>query len=174
MLQYPHIYVTGIFMEQWLDVVGFEDIYEVSDHGRVRSKITQKFKKITFAKDDGRPYLNIWKFGQQKIVRPHRLVLEAFVGKCPDGMECCHNDGNHQNNHISNLRWDTPKNNSVDKIRHGTTNRGERCGTAKLTLKQVNAIRKDDRLQRIIAEEYGVRQSVISRIKNGVLWQHDF
>ena len=49
----------------------------------------------------------------------------------------------------------------------------ERCGTAKLTLEQVNAIRKDDRLQRIIAEEYGVKQSLISRIKNGIRWQHD-
>jgi hypothetical protein len=42
-----------------------------------------------------------------------------------------------------------------------------------LTKEQVIAIRNDSRLQRIIAEEYGVRQSLISRIKNGVRWQHD-
>ena len=160
-------------MEKWLDVIDFEGIYEVSNHGNVRSLKSGKFKKITIDKTTNRPFLNIWKNNKQSVVRIHKLVLEAFVGKKPQGMECCHNDGNPFNNHIDNLRWDTPKNNHADKVKHGTTNRGERCGTAKLTLDQVNAIRKDDRLQRIIAEEYGVRQSLISRIKNGVRWQHD-
>ena len=160
-------------MEQWLNVVGFEGLYEVSNYGQVRSVKTGQIKKQTVSKIDKRFYLGLWINNKQKIVKPHRLVLEAFVGKCPDGMECCHNDGNSFNNHLNNLRWDTPKNNHADKVKHGTTNRGERCGTAKLTLEQVNSIRKDNRLQRVIAEEYGVRQSLISRIKNGVRWQHD-
>lgn len=160
-------------MEQWLDVVGFEGIYQVSDHGNVRIIKSGKLKKITTDKITNRPFLNIWKNNKQSVIRIHKLVLEAFVGKRPKGMECCHNDGNPFNNHINNLRWDTPKNNHADKIRHGTTNRGERCGRAKLTLEQVNAIRKDNRLQRVIAEEYGVKQNTISRIKNGVIWQHD-
>lgn len=160
-------------MEQWLDVVGFEGLYEVSNHGQVRSVKTGQIKKITTDKKTNRPFLNIWKKNKQSVIRIHKLVLEAFVGKKPDGMECCHNDGNPFNNHISNLRWDTPKNNHADKVKHGTTNRGERCGTAKLTLEQVRAIRKDDRLQKIIAKEYEVQQSLISRIKNGVRWQHD-
>ena len=160
-------------MEQWRDVIGFEDLYEVSNHGQIRSKKTNAIKKLTFSKKENRPYLGLWKNNKVKICKPHRLVLEAFVGKCPKGLEGCHNDGNTLNNHINNLRWDTPKNNHADKIKHGTTNRGERCGTAKLTLVQVNAIRKDNRLQRIIAEEYSVRQSLISRIKNGTRWQHD-
>lgn len=160
-------------MEQWLDVIGFEGIYQVSNHGQVRSVKTGQIKKQTVSKTDKRFYLGLWVNNKQKIVKPHRLVLEAFVGKCPNGMECCHNDGNAFNNHLNNLRWDTPKNNHADKVKHGTTNRGERCASAKLTLDQVNAIRKDDRIQRIIAEEYGVKQSLISRIKNGVRWQHN-
>jgi hypothetical protein len=99
--------------------------------------------------------------------------MEAFVGIRPQGMECCHNDGNPQNNHWSNLRWDTPKNNHADKVKHGTTNRGEQCGTAKLTLEQVRAIRQDTRLQRIIAAEYGVKDNTISRIKSFKRWAHD-
>jgi hypothetical protein len=87
-------------------------------------------------------------------------------------MECCHNDGNPNNNHLSNLRWDTSKNNHADKVRHGTTNRGERCGTAKLTQSQVDEIRQDNRLQRLIAADYGVHQNTISRIKNGKRWTH--
>jgi hypothetical protein len=159
-------------MEQWLDVVGFEGIYQVSNHGQVRSVKTGQIKKQTVRKSDNRFYLGLWANNKQKIVQPHKLVLEAFIGKRPQGMEGCHNDGNALNNHLTNLRWDTPKNNHADKVKHGTTNRGERCGTAKLTIDQVREIRKDDRLQRIIAKEYGIAESMISRIKNGVRWQH--
>ena len=159
-------------MEQWLDVVGFEGIYQVSNFGRIRSVKTGKIKEQTVQDNDNRPYLGLWKNNKQKICRPHKLVMEAFVGIRPQGMECCHNDGNPQNNHLSNLRWDTSKNNHADKVKHGTTNRGKQCGTAKLTLEQVRAIRQDDRLQRIIAAEYGVRDNTISRIKSGKRWTH--
>jgi len=158
---------------EWKNVVGFEGLYEVSNHGEIRSKKTGQIKKQTIGKD-GRPYCGLWVNNKQKIIRPHKLVLEAFVGEKPKGMECCHNDGNHQNNNLNNLRWDTPKNNHADKLKHGTSNTGERCNWAKLTLEQVKSIRQDDRLQRVIAEEYGVLQNTISRIKNGKRWQHDF
>ncbi len=160
-------------MEQWRNVVGFEGIYEISNFGNVRSVKTRKIKKLTISKTCQRPYLSLWKNNKSMVCRPHKLVMEAFVGIRPQGMECCHNDGNPQNNHLSNLRWDTPKNNHADKIKHGTTNRGERCGAAKLTLEQVNAIRNDNRLQRLIAADYGVLQNTISRIKSGKRWSHD-
>lgn len=50
----------------------------------------------------------------------HRLILEAFVGPCPAGMEACHNDGNPINNRLDNLRWDTHISNMQDMARHGT------------------------------------------------------
>jgi hypothetical protein len=159
-------------MENWINVVDFEGIYEVSNYGNIRSTKTKQLKKITFDAHN-RPYLGLWKNNKQKIVRPHKLVLEAFVGKAPQGMECCHNDGNQQNNRLENLRWDTPKNNHADKLKHGTSNTGERCNWAKLTKAQVIAIRADTRTQKEIAAEYGVQQSQISRIKNGVRWIHD-
>lgn len=51
----------------------------------------------------------------------HRLICEIFYGESPQGMEACHNDGNKNNNHPSNLRWDTRKNNMADKKKHGTS-----------------------------------------------------
>jgi hypothetical protein len=51
--------------------------------------------------------------------RIHTLVLEAFAGPRPEGMEGCHNDGNPTNNHIDNLRWDTRSANNQDTLRHG-------------------------------------------------------
>lgn len=50
----------------------------------------------------------------------HPLVLEAFVGPRPPGMEACHADGNKTNNALSNLRWDTKRANELDAIRLGT------------------------------------------------------
>ena len=160
-------------MEEWRDVVGFEGLYKVSNFGRIQTVKTGKIKEQTISKADNRPYLSLWKNNKIKVCRPHKLVMEAFVSLRPEGLECCHNDGNPQNNHLSNLRWDTPKNNHADKVKHGTTNRGEQCGTAKLTLEQVRAIRQDTRLQRIIAAEYGVKDNTISRIKSFKRWAHD-
>jgi len=162
----------GNIMEQWKDIVGYEDLYQVSNFGNIRSKKSGKLKSICLNKTENRPFLSLWKENKIKIFKPHTLVMTAFISPRPDGMECCHNDGNPFNNHISNLRWDTASSNQADRVRHGTSNRGERCGSAKLTELQVIAIRNDNRLQRIIAKEYGVRESQISRIKNGVRWAH--
>ena len=71
----------------------------------------------------------------------HRLVLEAFVGPCPDGMECCHfPDRDPANCQLTNLRWDTRKANAFDRKKHGTQLFGERQPRAKLTEDQVREI----------------------------------
>ncbi|WP_248099523.1 HNH endonuclease signature motif containing protein [Corynebacterium kefirresidentii] len=54
---------------------------------------------------------------QKKV---HRLVMAAFVGPCPDGMEVCHNDGNPANNYVGNLRYDTHQANYADMFIHNT------------------------------------------------------
>lgn len=50
----------------------------------------------------------------------HRIMMLAFVGPRPDGMQVCHWDGVRSNNRLDNLRYDTSLANSKDKIRHGT------------------------------------------------------
>ena len=161
-------------MENWLPVVRFEGLYVVSDYGNIKSIKTGRVKKYTLDKKNNRPFMNISKNGKAFIVRPHTLVLTAFVGIRPKGLECCHNDGNPWNNRLENLRWDTTKSNQLDRAKHGTSNRGERCASAKLTETQVLAIRLDTRLQREISIEYGVTQNQISRIKNGIRWAHSY
>ena len=159
--------------ELWKDVVGFEGAYKVSNFGNVMTVKTGKIKKPTKdLKQGGRLTVLLWKENKCKLVKVHRLVLTAFVGEAPDGMECCHNDGNASNNNLENLRWDTPQNNQKDRVHHGTSNRGERCAAAKLTTEQIISIRHDPRPQKEIAIEYGVQPSQISRIKNKVRWGH--
>lgn len=104
--------------EIWKDVVGYENIYEVSNFGRVR---THK-NKTTFTKKHGirhwkQRYLkdktpngrdvrvNLWKNGQSKDFLVHRLVGFAFI-PLVEGKECInHIDGNPKNNDVSNLEW---------------------------------------------------------------------
>ncbi len=62
-------------------------------------------------------YLTVKIQGKPRTV--HRLVLEAFVGPCPPGMQCRHLDGNPANNRLENLAWGTHAENAADKIRHG-------------------------------------------------------
>lgn len=113
--------------ERWKDVVGFEAAYEVSEHGAVRSK--------TRVLNDGRQWRGRWLKtraqkggylgvtlsldGTTRSALVHRLVLEAFVGPCPPGMEGCHKDDRPENNHLANLRWDTRSANAADQIANG-------------------------------------------------------
>lgn len=119
--------------EQWRPVVGYEGYYEVSDHGRVRgvnrtvkarNGFTYRLRGRVLRAAPHGPYghlsvhLRMNRCGRTCAV--HRLVLCAFVGLPPDGMECCHNNGVASDNRLTNLRWDTSSANSYDIVRCGT------------------------------------------------------
>lgn len=126
--------MTDAMPQQWAPVPGYEGLYEVSDHGNVRSldRLTTgpsgkqrrrygKPMKINL-KPDHYPMVQLCKNGHVRGFSVHRLVAAAFLG-VPDNadeLHVCHYDGNRQNNHVSNLRWDTPKANYQDMVRHGT------------------------------------------------------
>jgi len=67
----------------------------------------------------------------------HHMVLEAFVGKKPDGAQCRHINGDKEDNRLCNLAWGTPKENAADKIIHGTEGFGEKNSMARLTRAKV-------------------------------------
>lgn len=107
--------------ETWRDVVGYEGRYRVSDQGNVWSCLTNRLLhqqptwqcklQVTLVPATGK--------ANKRTLSVHRLVLEAFVGPCPEGMECCHYDDNPTNNALSNLRWDTSRSNKQDMLRNG-------------------------------------------------------
>lgn len=113
--------------------------------------------------------------GTVKLTKVHRLVLSAFVCKCPQGMEASHCNGVRDDNRLSNLRWDTHRNNVADKIKHGTQQHGEKSGAAKLTDNDVREIRnllyRGER-QSVIATRYGVSRPTIGYIKQSKTWTH--
>jgi len=120
-------------IERWKPVNGYEGIYEVSSHGRVRSvdrTVTRsdgrvhrhkgKVLSAGLSKRGGYPLVSLYTQGKNQSHYVHSLVAETFIGPRPDGTEVCHNDGNPTNNHVDNLRYGTSSDNELDKVRHGT------------------------------------------------------
>ena len=95
--------------EIWKPVVGYEDLYEVSNLGRVKSLNYNHSGKEGMLKPshDGDGYLRVklCKNGEESTRRVHILVMRAFVGKCPDGHEIDHYDWNRKNNRLENLSY---------------------------------------------------------------------
>lgn len=95
--------------EVWKPVKGYEGLYEVSNHGRVRRLMW----RIVDGKDHkGYRRVNLCKNGEQKPFLVHRLVAEAFLPN-PDGYPFVnHMDECPSNNCASNLEWCSPKHNA--------------------------------------------------------------
>lgn len=101
---------------------GYSGLYEVSNTGRVRSlPRATTLGKILKNQVDANGYhrISLSKDGKARVHLVHHLVLEAFVGPKPPGLQCLHGDGNPSNNLRSNLRWGTPRQNMTDLVRHG-------------------------------------------------------
>ncbi len=116
--------------------------------------------------------VGILKNGVRRTCKVHHLVLEAFVGPRPEGMECRHLNGDPFDNRPENLAWGTRSENALDKVRHGrccfSGFIGEKNPTAKLNEAQVREIRKLDTnraLTRKIALQFGVTMKTIRRIR---------
>jgi hypothetical protein len=105
----------------------------------------------------------------------HRLVLEAFVGPCPSGMECCHNDGNPRNNRVRNLRWGTDTDNAADQREHGVRACGRKIWTAKVDedrVREIRSLKRSGLSLTQLAARFGVTASHMSRIASGKAWRH--
>lgn len=167
--------------EIWKWVVGYEDVYQISNQGRVRSvdRVTRgRRRESQILKPilrKGYPSVNLCKAGTRLACEIHSLVLEAFVGSRPKGHEACHfPDQNRANCRLDNLRWDTVKNNQADRIAHGTSQHGERNPRAKLRDIEVLFIRNSASTlsTSILSERFGIAPSTIRNIIQRRVWRH--
>lgn len=169
--------------ERWKPIPGFEDIYEASTYGRIRS-IRRKHHngRQWFSGKVLKPTVNsrtgyLWVTLAGRNFAVHRLILQTFVGPRPDGYEARHfPDQDKTNNHLNNLRWDTSSGNKRDRIANKTDPRGERNGRAILTPNKVRSIKRKyatgkTSLSRL-GKLYGVSPTTIHRIVRGESWSH--
>ena len=118
--------------DEWCWVVGYEGLYEVSQHGEIRSNARPTtpgglLKPSVSAK--GYLHVTLSKSGREVRKPIHALVAAAFLGPCPEGLQIRHLDGVKTNNTPANLAYGTSSQNRLDSVAHGTHNnaRKERC-----------------------------------------------
>lgn len=129
--------------EVWKDVVGYEGLYRVSNNGKIKSlakwcgtHMKEECIKTPSKNAFGHLLINLWKNNKPKSFLVHRLVLEAFIGPCPAGMECRHfPDRNPENNNLENLSWGTREQNQADRVFHNTSNLGRKRPDISLKLR---------------------------------------
>ncbi len=169
--------------EEWRSYPSYEGYYAVSNAGRVKRDPPAKYgRKCVFIKmlttATGYHRITLTKQGKSRNVLVHRMVLEAFVGPCPPGMEACHNNGIRSDNRVENLRWDTRQGNQAVRKKHGTDARGtgELNAHAKFTEPQVYEIRAitdaGAMTHLALANKHGVNETTISAIYRRKTWAH--
>lgn len=92
----------------------------------------------------------------------HRLAYRLAFGSIPEGMQVLHTCDNRACCNHAHLFLGTNRDNIEDML-------NKRRG-GKLTAQQIEEIKLDQRKQRIIAQEHGINQSMVSLIKKGKRW----
>lgn len=114
--------------------------------------------------------------GKKHDMLVHRLVLEAFIGPCPAGMEGCHfPDRDPSNNNLSNLRWGTRSENINDSKLHNTFPLGESRHGAKRTEAEIRKIRmmsSGGARCCDIANAMRLHPAFVSEVLSGKRWKH--
>lgn len=105
-----------------------------------------------------------------KTVMVHWLVLLAFIGPRPYGLDACHNNGKHADNRASNLRWGTRSSNMHDRVAHGYQ-QPMMNKNAKLTPARVRKIRASKASCVSLGRRYGVHWKTISRVRHLHCWK---
>lgn len=169
--------------EIWKDVIGYEGFYQVSNKGRVRSvtriiKRTSgdmKFKSRIMAGcvRNGYKIMPLSKNKTIKAWRVHRLVAIAFIPNPENKAEVNHKNGIRLDNKLDNLEWMTHQENVQHAFRTGLVKVGSQRKDAKLTEKDVIAIRSNRQLtQKELAIKYNITPRHIRTILSRRSWKH--
>jgi len=184
--------------EQWRDIPNYENMYQISDLGRLKSydrivkhpngksnfPIKGKIKKNSFA-PNGYLRFSICKNNKRHYDSIHRAVAIAFIpnplnlpevnhiGLYPDGRQ-----GNKHDNRAISLEWSTKSENTKHAFREGLSNtrKGEKSNFAKLTEVQVLEIRainpKDIDAKKSLELKYNISRTIINQIIKRTRWKH--
>ena len=171
-------------VEVWKDIEGYEGKYSVSNYGRVRSLdryaeradgTTQWVKGRILKATVRNKYMRVILagYGKHNHQSVHSLVAKTFLPNPFNKEYVNHIDGDKFNNHVSNLEWVTPLENSRDASEKGYYRSGLTHDQSKLSVGEVNEILdlyKYGFYQSEIGGFYGVSQTYISAIVRGLTW----
>jgi len=178
----------GIVEEVWMPVVGWENAYEVSNRGNVRSidrlvnsknntKALRKGKMLKSKIDKyGYVIYSLISPRKKSYVGAHRLVAMAFITNKENKPTVNHIDGNKLNNNIGNLEWATWTENNRHARSTGLniSSKGEKHYQAKIT--EVKALEiltlSKTKTTKEISNQLNISPSIVGKIKRRETWKH--
>ena len=171
----------GIKDEEWKEVAGSEGLYFVSNYGRVKSFSFKKDGQIMKCPEiKGFKSVNLKINKIRHFFYLHKLVAEIWLPKPSEQHTfVTHLDGILKNNHISNLKWLTKEELTLQhrefKEKNNIVKRPKIVSNSKLKEKDIVLIKT--MLQRgvtqlIIAKMFRISDMQVSRIKRGENWGH--
>ena len=104
--------------EIWKDIPGYENVYQVSNLGKVRKIIPGGFYMLKQSCSFGYKQVSLQLNKYKERIGVHRLVALAFVDGYSEGFVVNHKDENRANNYASNLEWVTPQQNNLHNDIH--------------------------------------------------------
>lgn len=163
--------------EIWVDISGYENHYQASNFGNIRSvdrevetvtgkrkyKGTQLTPELLYT-----GYYRVELYGSRQKrhrYKVHRLVIETFVGK--SDLVVNHKNGVKTDNRLENLEYCTRSENCIHSVKNGMLKR-------KLTVPQAMSIKYGHLNEKVssIAKKYKVTVSTIYAIRGGHSWKH--
>jgi HNH endonuclease len=173
--------------EEWRLVADTNGEFAVSSMGRLRREVARYHTPAGYimkghASKKDRYHRMVMTFTRDgKTVEVgktlHKIVAEAFLGPCPEGMEIDHQDGVKGNNRADNLEYVTRQENIDRAVARGLiANKGERNTQAKLTAHQVRRIRSEYATGLYsygdLGRKYGCDPLNIRAVIKRISWKH--
>ncbi len=170
--------------EEWRDVVGHEEYYQISSLGRLKRKARRTMQRYN------------WMIHKEKIVRTrlyeyvqsdakinnrrylfkiHRLIAMAFIPNPENKATVNHIDGVKYHNWIGNLEWATHKENVSHAVANGLTLKGEEIPCAKLKeadVIEIRSLHRNGKSMREIGRRFGICHGTVGDIIRYVWWKH--
>lgn len=156
--------------EKWMPVVGGGRNYAVSDSGRLFSFVSGRYLKSS------RSNCGYETFGST-LGSVHRLVVKAFMGEIPEGLQVNHMDGVKHNNNLSNLEVVTASQNQRHAIDTGLSlpPTGEKNGMSVLVESEILEMYDmflAGHSNTVIGDRFGVHSRYVSLVRHGKRWKH--
>lgn len=116
-------------MEEWMDIEGYEGLYQVSNEGRVKTLGNEASRKEKILRCGinryGYKYVVLSKDNTPKLKKVYRLVADAFIPN-PEGKPCVdHTNTIRTDDRACNLRWCTYKENMNNEITKENCKKGK-------------------------------------------------
>ena len=164
-----------MIIEIWKPIIGYENIYNISNLGRIKSIRNNIILKLHPDKD-GYLRTNISKNGVRKNCYPHTEVAKSFLGSKPENKEINHKDTIKSNNYESNLEYVTSSENKIHAQENGLrkSRQGQNNSQVKLTKEQAKQIRELWKTglytMKQLGFQYGIADATVCRLVNNISW----